>query len=331
MTYQSIVLHESKELLSTQDLMNLAFDFAANATAENTQRTYAYGWKSFLEWCQLRNIDPYKVDGKEALISFYIAEKAAQGELKVSSISCYLAAIRNHYLEKGIVINSQHPSIKKVMKGVRNKLLKRPVRKEPLLTEDLREVMQCIVTEKDGELQLLGIRDRALLLLGFSGAFRRSELVSLDVKDLTFTRDGFVALIKRSKTDQEGEGHEKAIPYGANPITCPVRAMKDWLEASQITEGPVFRGINRHGQMQNERLTGHAVALIIKRNILLSSKTGDFSGHSLRAGFVTSAAKKKVPEHLIMQQTGHKCSDTLKRYIRLGTQFEENAAAQVGL
>ena len=331
MSDQAIVVPEQKSLLSTQDLMNLAFDFASNATAKNTQKTYAYGWKSFLEWAQIRGIDPFTVTGKEALVSFYISEKAASGELKISSISCYLAAIRNQYNEKGVVINMQHPSIKKVLKGVRNKLTKRPVRKEPILTEDLKEMIQAIEVEKNGKPYLIGIRDRALLLLGFSGAFRRSELVGLNIENLTFSRDGFIALVDRSKTDQEGEGLEKAIPYGANPITCPVRAMNDWLAVSKIIEGAIFRSINRHGQIQPERLTGHAVALIVKRNTHLSENQSKFSGHSLRAGFVTSAAKKNVPEDLIMKQTGHKSSNTVKMYIRRGKSFEENAASLVGL
>jgi integrase len=325
------IIISNKEVLSTQELMNLAFDFAQNATAKNTQRTYSFGWRSFYEWCRLQGMDPYITNGKEALIAFYISEKAANGELKVSSISCYLAAIRAHFIEKNIVINMQHPSIQKVLKGIRNSLSKRPVRKEPILTEDLRQMIECIPIEKDGHPYLNGLRDRAILLLGFAGAFRRSELVGLNIDDLTFTRDGFVALVRKSKTDQEGEGLEKAIPYGSNPMTCPVRALKDWLEQSKIDKGAIFRAINRHGQLQDKRLTGHAIAFIIKRNAYLKEKQTSFSGHSLRAGFVTAAAKRNVPEDLIMKQSGHKSSNTVKMYIRRGKQFEENAASLVGL
>lgn len=138
-------------------------------------------------------------------------------------------------------------------------------------------------------------------------------------------------LLKTSKTDQEGEGFEKAIPYGVNPITSPVMAVKDWIEASKIISGPLFCPINRHGQLRGERLSGHAVALIVKRKYPDKENIDNVSGHSLRAGFVTTAAKKKVPEHLIMKQTGHKCSNSLKRYIRIGTRFNENTASLIGL
>ena len=241
-----------------------------------------------------------------------------------------MVGIRDYYQEYGIIINLQHPTIQKVLKGIRNTLLKRPIQKEPLLVEQIKAMVEGISIEKEGKPHLIGIRDRAILLLGFAGAFRRSELVSLDIEDLTFTRDGFVILLKKSKTDQEGEGSEKAIPYGGNPLTCPVRAVKDWLDAAKIQFGPLLCPINRHGQLQCKRLTAHAIALIVKRSYLEGSSK-NISGHSLRAGFVTTAAKRKVPEHLIMKQTGHKCSDTLKRYIRIGTRFDENAASLVGL
>jgi integrase len=315
---------------SPQELAELAFDFASNALSSNTKRTYSCGWKSFSLWCSLLGVNYLTADNKEGLISFYIADMASKGTLKVSSIACYLSAIQDCYRERGVVVNIQHPAIKKVLKGIRKTLHKRPVQKDPLLTDEIKEMVQTISTEKDGKPYLAGVRDRALLLLGFSGAFRRSELVSLNFEDLKLSRDGFLVLLKSSKTDQEGEGLEKAIPYGGNPITCPVRAIQDWIQAAQIKNGPLFSPINRHGQILARRLTGHAVALIIKRSCQIG-KSESFSGHSLRAGFVTSAAKKKVPEHLIMKQTGHKCSDTLKRYIRIGTCFDENAASLIGL
>jgi integrase len=331
MTLPSLNRPQDKEILSNQELVKLAFDFASNSSSANTRRTYKFGWLSFNNWCRDRGVDPLRSDNKEALVAFYISEKAANGDLKVSSIKCYLGAIRAHYQERNIIVNLQHPVIKKVMKGIRNTLLKRPIQKEPLYVDQVKDMVEAIPIQKDGKSNLIGVRDRAILLLGFAGAFRRSELSSIRLEDLTFTRDGFVVLLKKSKTDQEGEGIEKAIPYGSNPITCPVRAVKDWIEVSKIQSGPLFCPINRHNQLLSKSLTGHAIALIVKRSYLEEDKAFCVSGHSLRAGFVTTAARKKVPEHLIMKQTGHKCSDTLKRYIRLGTRFDENAAALVGL
>ena len=217
-----------------RELANQAFDFASRSSSANTRRTYAYGWKSFNTWCISRGTDPLQIEHKEALIAFYLTDQATKGSLKVSSMSCYLAGIRDHYQERGILINPNHPTVKKVLKGIRNTFSKRPTQKEPVLIDLLRDVVGAIPIEKDGKPNLKGIRDRAILLLGFAGAFRLSELVSLDVDDLSFTRDGFIVLIKKSKNDQEGEGLEKAIPYGGNSLTCPVRAIKDWLNASEV-------------------------------------------------------------------------------------------------
>lgn len=152
---------------------------------------------------------------------------------------------------------------------------------------------------------LVGLRDRALMTLGFAGGFRRSELVALDCADLKFVSEGLEALVRRSKTDQEGVGLTKVIAFGADPSTCPVRASKDWLELAGIVDGPVFRPINRHEQLSNKRLTDFAVAVIIKRTAKKAGlPTPQLSGHSLRAGFVTEAKNNGADDAAIMDQTG---------------------------
>ena len=177
-----------------------------------------------------------------------------------------------------------------------------------------------------------GCRDRALLLLGFAGAMRRSELVGLDVADITEGTDGLIVRLRRSKTDQEGAGRTVGIPFGSNLATCPVRAWRAWLELSSITEGAAFRPVDRHGRIAVTRLSGQAVALVLKRH---ASRAGldrdEVAGHSLRAGLATSAAAAGVPERVIAEQTGHKGTAMLRRYIREGTLFRENAASAVGL
>jgi integrase len=179
---------------------------------------------------------------------------------------------------------------------------------------------------------LLGERDRALLLVCFAGAFRRSELVSLDVADVSFTRDGLVIRLRRSKTDQEGEGRTIGIPYGSRPMTCPVRALKEWLDFSGITAGPLFRPVNRHGQVLATRLSDRGVARVVQRAAAAAGlDPTDVAGHSLRAGLATSAAAAGVSERAIMAQTGHKSLPMVRRYIRDGSLFIENAAAGVGL
>jgi integrase len=179
---------------------------------------------------------------------------------------------------------------------------------------------------------LLGERDRALLLVCFAGAFRRSELVSLDVADVSFTRDGLVIHLRRSKTDQEGEGRTIGIPRGSRPMTCPVRALKEWLDFSGITAGPLFRPVNRHGQVLATRLSDRGVARVVQRAAAAAGlDPTDVAGHSLRAGLATSAAAAGVSERAIMAQTGHKSLPMVRRYIRDGSLFIENAAAGVGL
>jgi integrase len=179
---------------------------------------------------------------------------------------------------------------------------------------------------------LLGVRDRALLLLGFAGAFRRSELTSLDHEDLEFTPEGLVALLRRSKTDQEAQGRKVGIPYGSNPQTCPVRAVQAWFAASEISTGPIFRRVDRHGKLRAGRLSGYAVALVVKRHAEAAGlDAAKYAGHSLRAGLATSAAIGGASERAIMAQTGHRSVSMVRRYIRDGNLFRENAAAKAGL
>ena len=177
-----------------------------------------------------------------------------------------------------------------------------------------------------------GVGTGRLLLLGFAGALRRSEMVSLDVADVTEGADGLTLHLRRSKTDQEGAGRTIGIPYGSCLVTCPVRAWRVWLELSSITEGPAFRPVDRHDRIAATRLSGQAVALVLKR---LASRAGfdprEVAGHSLRAGLATSAAAAGVPERVIAEQTGHKGTAMLRRYIREGSLFRENAASAVGL
>jgi integrase len=170
------------------------------------------------------------------------------------------------------------------------------------------------------------------MLLGFAGAFRRSELIGLDAEDCTFGKDGLTITLRRSKVDQEAQGRKVGIPYGANPDTCPVRVLQGWLEQAGISNGALFRSINRHGQVQSDRLAGIDVAPIIKklpdRTALNAAK---YSGHSLRAGHATSATIAGASERSIMRQTGRRSVQMVRRYIRDGTLFRENSAGKLGL
>ena len=179
---------------------------------------------------------------------------------------------------------------------------------------------------------LIGLRDRALILLGFAGAFRRSELVSLTLEDCAFGKDGLTVTLRRSKTDQSGEGRKIGIPYGSNPETCPVRSLQSWLELGAIGGGPVFCSINRHGKIQAGRLSGGDVARIVKKLVERAGlDPSKFAGHSLRAGHATSAAIAGASERSIMNQTGHRSVQMVRRYIRDGSLFRENSAGELGL
>jgi integrase len=179
---------------------------------------------------------------------------------------------------------------------------------------------------------LIGLRDRALILIGFAGAFRRSELVAVEMDDIEFNREGLTITLLQSKTDQEGQGYKKGIPYGSHPDTCPVRSLQDWLQAAKITKGPLFRRVNRYGQVGPAALTGKSVAVIVKK---LAKAAGlderKYSGHSLRAGLITTAANRGVDERSIMKQSGHKSLTVMRGYIQDATLFKNNAATHVGL
>jgi integrase len=179
---------------------------------------------------------------------------------------------------------------------------------------------------------LIGTRDRALLLLGFAGAFRRSELVRLDIEDCAFGKDGLTVTLRRSKVDQEGIGRKVGIPYGSNPETCPVHTVQAWTEHAGIGTGALFRSINRHGQLQPGRLSAIDVARVVKK---VAERAGldaaKYAGHSLRAGHATSAAIAGSSERSIMNQTGHRSVQMVRRYIRDGSLFRENSATKLGL
>jgi integrase len=199
--------------------------------------------------------------------------------------------------------------------------------KAPVLTADVRKMVDALPAGA------IGVRDRALLLLGFAAALRRSELVGLDVGDVQETTDGLVVRIRKSKTDQEGAGRLVGVPYGSAPATCPVRALRAWLEFRCDVDPALFRHIDWHGK-QHKRLTDKAVARLVKRAAdRVGIDPATVAGHSLRAGLATSAAAANVPERVIALQTGHESMTMLRRYIREGALFVlgQNSAAAIGL
>jgi integrase len=211
------------------------------------------------------------------------------------------------------------------MAGIRRVKSTAPRQKKPVLVADLARMLAALPGD------LGGVRDRALLLVGFAGAFRRSELVALDWADVEFAKEGLVLRIRRSKTDPEGQGRKIAIPYGRSDL-CPVRALAAWRDQAAGDAGPVFRPVDRHGNVGRTRLSDRAVARVVQRACRSCGMEGEeFAGHSLRAGFATAAAAGGASERAIMRQTGHRSLPTLRRYIREGSLFTENAVRHSGL
>jgi len=316
------LLQRTDQAIELAEIVADARDYVAASRAENTTRVYRTGWAQFTTWCDEHGVIPLPA-GPET-VACYIADLARTA--KPATIDLRLAAISAAHRAAGHDSPTKEEAVRLVRRGVRRTLgtVQRQVR--PLTVPELRTMLEGLGSD------LAGCRDRALLLLGFAGALRRSELVGLDVADVTEGADGLTVHLRRSKTDQEGAGRTVGIPYGSNPATCSVRAWRAWLETSGITEGAAFRPVDRHGHIGATRLSGQAVALVLKRHAARAGlDASEVAGHSLRAGLATSAASAGVPERVIAEQTGHKGTAMLRRYIRESSLFRENAAGAVGL
>lgn len=302
-----------------------AIEYITQFKAPNTMRSYESDWSHFASWCMAMGVPGLPAD--TMTIARYITYLADMEQRKTSTIQRRLSSINQKHRQNGLTpISTRDESLHSVWEGIRRVNGTAQQGKAPITVEDIRVMVDSLPSG------LLGIRDRALLLIGFAGAFRRSELVGLNAEDLEFTRDGLIVHLRRSKTDQEGQGRKIGIPYGSNPDTCPVRAVQSWMNDGEISAGPLFRAVNRHGQIHRGRLSDKAVALIVKRcakSVGLDETR--YAGHSLRAGLATSAAIAGVSEHSIMAQTGHKSVGMVRRYIRDGNLFRNNAAGSVGL
>jgi site-specific recombinase XerD len=311
-----------REVGLLERIADRASEFSRQSKATNTVRAYRADWSDFSDWCRVHG--QCTLPASPETVALYVADLSTTH--KPATLTRRISAISQAHQIAELETPTASAKVRSVMAGIRRTKGTAQNAKTPVLVDDLKRMIAGL---PDG---ILGTRDRALLLIGFTGGFRRSELVALDRADVEFNRDGLVVTIRRSKTDQEGEGRKIGIPYGSNPATCPIRALQDWLEASEILGGPVFRPINRHARMADVRLSAAAVADIVKRYVAsVGLAASDFSGHSLRSGLATSAAMSGASERAIMNQTGHKSLSTLRRYIRDGSLFRENAVAGLGL
>lgn len=305
------------------ELSASANKYVLNSKARNTIRAYQSDWRSFFTWCDERHLSSLPAEPKT--VALYLSDMADRG-YRTSTIGRHMISIGLAHRTKGFPSPTADETVRAVWRGIRNTLGIAPQGKAPLLVEDLRRMLQHAPND------LMGLRDRALLLIGFAGAFRRSEIVALNVEDVEFVREGLVITLRRSKTDQEGEGRKVGIPYGSFIETCPVRALQAWLTATGIKSGPLFRPVSKAHDVRDARLSDKTVARIVKRYVrLIGLDQRHFAGHSLRAGLATSAAMAGVSERDIMSQTGHRSPMMVRRYIRDSNLFRSNAAARIGL
>jgi len=293
------------------------------STAPQTRESYARDWQAFQEWCADHNL--ISLPATPETTACYLTGLALRG-LKINTMTRHLAAIGAAHQQAGFTSPSRDPVVRQVLGGIRRTQGTPPQGVEALSTADLQRMLSVLPAT------LCGQRDRAILLVGFAGAFRRSELVALDVEDVQFREEGLAILLRRSKTDQQGKGRWVGLPAGTQADTCPVQALQQWLTDAEITTGAIFRGVNRHGQLASARLSTRAVADLIKRAARAAGLDPTrYSGHSLRAGHCTTAARAGASEHMIMRQTGHRSTAMVQRYIRQGSLFQDNSAALLGL
>jgi integrase len=289
-----------------------------DAVSKATQKAYRSDWRVFTAWCDERG--RVAAPAQPATVAAFLRHQELQGR-KVSTISRSLASISEGHRAKGLDSPRGAAVVRKTLQAIRRRRGVAPSQKRPILAEELRRMVAALPSDTHG------LRDRALLLVGFAGAFRRSELVALDLADIAFTEEGLEVTLRRSKTDQEGETRRVGIPFGSRAQVCPVRSLRQWLSAAGITSGAVFRTVQPDGTVQS-RASDRAVARAVKRAARAAGlEPALFAGHSLRAGLATTAAKAGKSERAIMRQTGHRSVAMVRRYIRDADLFSDNAAA----
>lgn len=294
--------------------------YAEAARAPATLRAYAADWRIFTAWCAAHGVDA--LPATPHTVALFLADLNG----RPSTLRRKLAAIAVMHRAAGHDSPTDHGVVRATFAGIRRERGIAPRPKTALLVDELRAALATC-----GE-RRIDVRDRALVLVGFAGALRRSELVGLDVDDVRFEGEGLVLRLRRSKTNQEGELEEVAVLYGSDPHTCPVRALQAWLVTAAIVDGPLFRAVDRAGRVGGGRLTARIVGERVKKMGARSGLDPDgYAAHSLRSGFATSAAQAKKSEAAIMRQGRWKSIPVARRYIRAGSRWHDHAGAGIGL
>ena len=282
-----------------------------NSKAHNTLRAYQADFNDFSNFCKTNNFSSLPTDPK--IVALYLTHLSSS--CKFSTLKRRLASIKVIHKLKGNYIDIKHPIISENLMGIKRKLGVKQMSKKPILLNDLKLIIQAIDDEKN---EFKKIQNKALILIGFAGGFRRSELVSIEYDDVDFVNEGVKIIIKKSNTDQIGIGMTKAIPYFKNTKFCPVVSLKEWINYAKINSGRIFK------------ISDKTVALIIKKYALISGLDhSKYAGHSLRSGFATSTAETGADERSIMAMTGHKTTQMVRRYIQEANLFKNNALNKI--
>jgi site-specific recombinase XerD len=306
--------------LQEETLLNLQ-----SSKANNTIRAYKSDFSDFGLFCAKNGFKSLPSEPK--IVSLYLTHLSTK-EIKMSTLKRRLVSIGVIHKLKGHYLDTKHPSIIENMMGIKRRKGSIQRGKKPILINHLKKIINVIDNNIEDDIKKY--RDRSIILIGFSGGFRRNEIVSLDHDDLEFVSEGLKVNLKKSKTDQFGEGSVKGLPYFNNLQYCPVVSIKKWIEISDIKSGPLFRRFNKGLKLSLNRLTDQTVALLIKEYLQLAGiDNRNFSGHSLRSGFATSAADAGVEERSIMAMTGHKSTEMVRRYIKDANLFKNNALNKI--
>lgn len=305
--------HLKTDIDATRDLIK-------KAKSNNTRRAYNSDWRQFAKWCSEKGLPALPTD--PAVVCVYIKNLMVAGK-KPATVQRALTAISRRHEEKGINSPTKHVSVRDAMKGFKNTIGTRQVQKKAASTSILYALIDHLPDTAKG------LRDKTILLIGFAGALRRSEITALNVEDIEFISDGMTINIAKSKTDQTGEGRLIGIKYGKHPY-CPVRTIQQWLKTTGIKTGAIFRSMTKGGQIKDKRLPDRNIADIIKDAAENAGfDRSEFSGHSLRRGFITTAKRVGTDEHNIMRHTRHKSIATMRRYIDSSDVMQDNPTAHI--
>ena len=302
--------------LQEETLINLK-----SSKANNTIRAYKSDFHDFELFCIQNGFKSLPSEPK--IISLYLTSLSSK-DIKMSTLKRRLVSIGVIHKLKGHYLDTKHPLIIENIMGIKRRKGSAQNGKKPLLINNLKALIKAI--NRSNSNPIIKFRDRTIVLIGFSGGFRRNEIVSLNYDDIEFVNEGMKINLRRSKTDQYGEGFLKGVPYFDNPVYCPVISMQNWLKISEINSGSLFRRFSKGAKLTEMRLTDQTVALIIKKYLQLAGiDSKNYSGHSLRSGFATSAAEAGAEERSIMAMTGHKSTEMVRRYIKEANVFKNNA------